>query len=288
MPELRQLRTFLAVAEELSFTRAAQRLYLGQQAVSKSVAALERELGVLLVERSSHHVRLTAAGEALLKAGPAVLADADAAFTRAREAGGGLPDRVTVGVTPAIGPADRDDAVRALRAATTGTISVIDVRPSAIASLLRTRTLDMVIARTWVEAGGVDSATLRPTPAALFVPEGHPLAGAEPVSLSQLDGRRVLTWNPTGTPYTDLLLTRLEVSGATVEPVRARVTGPTVLDDLARADAVALLPSDWPTTDGISRVALADDLLLPLLVLWPAGTSPLAVQHLRAGMTAAA
>ena len=45
MPELRHLRTFVAVAEELSFTRAAERLHLGQQAVSKSVAQLERELG---------------------------------------------------------------------------------------------------------------------------------------------------------------------------------------------------------------------------------------------------
>ena len=62
MPELGQLRAFVAVAEELNFTRAAPRLFLGQQAVSKSIGQLERELGVMLLERTTREVRLTPAG----------------------------------------------------------------------------------------------------------------------------------------------------------------------------------------------------------------------------------
>ena len=69
MPELRQLRAFVAVAEELNFTRAAERLHLGQQAVSKSVGQLERELGVALLERTTREVRLTPAGDARSAAG---------------------------------------------------------------------------------------------------------------------------------------------------------------------------------------------------------------------------
>src|ERR1044072_4185323 len=80
MPELRQLRTFVAVAEERNFTRAAERLHLGQQAVSKSVAQLERELGVTLLERTTREVRVTAAGAVLLEAGRGALAAADDAF----------------------------------------------------------------------------------------------------------------------------------------------------------------------------------------------------------------
>src|ERR671916_195495 len=60
MPELRQLRVFVAVAEELSFTRAAERLFLGQQAVSKSVRRLEEELGVELLERTLREGRADA------------------------------------------------------------------------------------------------------------------------------------------------------------------------------------------------------------------------------------
>ena len=98
MPDLRQLRTFVALAEELSFTRAAERLFVGQQAVSKSVRQLERELGVELVERTTHDVRLTAAGAALLEAGRPALAAAEEAFAAAREAGHGLTGTIRVGV----------------------------------------------------------------------------------------------------------------------------------------------------------------------------------------------
>src|ERR1700754_2467505 len=115
MPELRHLRTFVAVAEDLSFTRAAERLHLGQQAVSKTVAQLERELGVTLLERTTHDVRLTPAGEALLGAGRDAGTAADAACAVAQEVGAGLTGRVRAGVTPAVGLADREELARVLR-----------------------------------------------------------------------------------------------------------------------------------------------------------------------------
>jgi Bacterial regulatory helix-turn-helix protein, lysR family len=115
LPDLRQLRTFVAVAQERNFTRAAQQLHLAQQAVSKSVAQLERELGVELLERTTREVRLTPAGRALRADGVALLRDADAAFARAREVGRGLSGTLRVGVSPALGPPVRDAIVAALR-----------------------------------------------------------------------------------------------------------------------------------------------------------------------------
>jgi DNA-binding transcriptional LysR family regulator len=288
VPDLRQLRTFVALAEELSFTRAAERLFVGQQAVSKSVRQLERELGVELVERTTHDVRLTSAGAALLEAGRPALAAADAAFAAAREAGHGLTGTIRVGVSPAVSPLDRQEVVDVLRrGAPEVSVSLLEVRPRDVRRLLRARELDLVLARTSDDGPDVDSAALRPTPAVLYVPAGHRLAGGEPVALAALDGERLLTWSPRGTAFTDLLLTRLAAAGAQVEPVESRVTGSTGLAELAERDAVALMPAGWPPADDVAQVALADDVTLPLLVLWPTGVPSAAVRRVRESMARA-
>jgi DNA-binding transcriptional LysR family regulator len=288
VPDLRQLRTFVALAEELSFTRAAERLFVGQQAVSKSVRQLERELDVELVERTTHDVRLTSAGMALLEAGRPALAAAEAAFAAAREAGRGLTGTIRVGVSPAVSPLDRQEVVDVLRrGAPDVSVALLEVRPRDVRRLLRARELDLVLARTSDDGPDVDSAALRPTPAVLCVPAGHRLAGGGPVALAQLDGERLLTWSPPGTAFTDLLLTRLAAAGARVEPVESRVTGSTGLVELADRDAVALMPDGWPPADGVVQVALADDVTLPLLVLWPTGVPSAAVSRVREGMTRA-
>jgi DNA-binding transcriptional LysR family regulator len=288
VPELRQLRTFVALADELNFTRAAERLHVGQQAVSKTVAQLERELGVELVERTTREVRLTAAGEALVAHGRPVLRAADAAFAAARDAGRGLSGTVRLGVSPAIGPREREELVRALRRdAPEVSVSVLEVRPGDVRRLLLAGALDLVITRTGASAADVDSAPLRPTPAGLFVAAGHRLAGAREVALRELDGERLLTWSPPGTAFTDLLVTRLEAAGARVEPVEARVTGLSGLTELADRGAVALLPADWTGGEDVVRVALAEEVTLPLLVQWPVGAVPAAVRRVRASLSSA-
>jgi DNA-binding transcriptional LysR family regulator len=285
MPELRQLRTFVAVAEELNFTRAAERLALAQQAVSKSVGQLERELGVALLERTTREVRLTPAGSALLEAGREALAAADAAFDLAQAVGRGLAGTVQVGVTPAVGPATRDEVGRVLRdGAPELSVSFREVRPGEVRQVLRDRTVDLVLARTSRDPPDVDSASLRPSPVELFVPAGHRLASAATARLAELDGERLVTWSRPGTPYTDLLVTRLEAAGARVEPVQSPITGGGEPPDLTETGAVALMPAGWPTGERNARVAIEDDVSLPLLVLWPAGLPSPAVERLRAGM----
>lgn len=289
MPDLRQLRAFVAVAEERNFTRAAERLHLRQQAVSKTVAQLEGELGVALLERTTREVRLTAAGATLLASGRDALAAADAAFGAARDVGRGLAGIVRVGVSPAVGPVARDEAIRVLRdGADDLAVSLHEVRPGEVEEQLRDRAMDLVLARTAPVAPAVDSASLRPCPVALCVPAGHRLAGAESVHLADLDGERLLVWSRRGTPYTDLLLDRVAAAGAAVEPVQARVTGAGDHTELAERGAVALTPVGWPAGKGIVELPVEDDISLPLLVLWPAGAPSPAVRRLRAGMTTVA
>jgi DNA-binding transcriptional LysR family regulator len=288
VPELRQLRTFIALAEELSFTRAAERLFVGQQAVSKTIRQLERELGVELVERTTREVRLTAAGAALLEAGRPALAAAEAAFDAARAAGRGLAGTIRVGVSPAVGPRERQEVVDLLRQdAPNVSVALLEVRPRQIRPMLRARELDLVLARTAPEAPDIDSAALRPTPVVLCVPAGHRLATAESVRLGELDGERFLIWSRPGTAFTDLLLTQLSAAGARVDPVEARVTGSPSLTELTDRDAVALIPAGWPPFEGVVQVPLAEEVTLPLLVLWAVGAPSAAVRRVREGMTAA-
>lgn len=93
--ELRHLRAFVAVAEELNFGRAAARLYLSQPALSRQIRALERLIGCDLLRRSTHRVELTIAGEALLENARSLLRDLDHAVSATRSIGGELAGRIS-------------------------------------------------------------------------------------------------------------------------------------------------------------------------------------------------
>src|SRR6185503_3552574 len=96
--ELRHLATFTAVAEEGSFTRAAGRLHVVQSAVSSNVRALERELGVTLLDRTTHRVQLSEAGRAFLPEARRTLAAAASARDAVDKLRGGLLGTVRVGM----------------------------------------------------------------------------------------------------------------------------------------------------------------------------------------------
>ena len=188
--------------------------------------------------------------------------------------------------TPAVGAVVRAEVVARLTS-DAGDVSIAfhEVRPRDIVRLLRDREIDMVLARTVPGSPELDSAAVAPTPAGLVVPAGHRLAGRSGVRLSDLDGERLLTWNPPGSPYTDLLISRLAAAGARVTtPVRARVTGGDNPPEVVAADAVAVVPVGWPTgADGV-RVDLLDRVDLPLLVLWAVASPTPFVQRLRTAL----
>ena len=100
--DLRQLRYFVAVAEELHFTRAAQRLHIAQSALSAQIQSLEQEVGAPLLVRTSRRVALSPVGEALLDDARQVLANADVALARARALARAQHQRLIVGC---LGPA---------------------------------------------------------------------------------------------------------------------------------------------------------------------------------------
>ena len=109
--ELQQMRYVVAVAEERSFTRAAQRCFVVQSALSHQIKALENELGVTLFARTSRRVAPTAAGEAFLGAAREALAAADRAVAEAGAATGELRGTLTIGIIPTVTAIDLPAAI---------------------------------------------------------------------------------------------------------------------------------------------------------------------------------
>src|SRR3712207_9485258 len=108
--ELRQLRYFLAVAEEGRFSRAAKRLHIAAPSLSQQIQALERELRAALFDRTPHRVELTVAGEALVERARVILAEVERAHADVR-AGGTGRRRLTLRVANMADLGDRKSVV---------------------------------------------------------------------------------------------------------------------------------------------------------------------------------
>lgn len=277
MPDLRQLRVFLAVAQELNFTRAASALFMTQQAVSKAIGQLERELGVPLFERSTHEVTLTTAGAELQRGAPAALSMVDAVLERVQRVASGTAGTVEVGVSPALGQSERVAIVDALRL-NAPSLSVVmhESRPEHVLAALRDRRVELAFARSIIVAPGIDGVPLRSTRARLYVPARHRLAQrTDGVHLRELDGERLLVWNEPGTPLTDGLLRLVAAHGATVAPVLSRATGLGVsLSDLLERDMAAIAPPDATHDTEIAQLEFAEPVFLPVVVMWASGARP--------------
>jgi DNA-binding transcriptional LysR family regulator len=114
-PELRQLRYFVAVAEEGSLTRAAKRLHVAQQSLSQQIRALEAQFGARLFERSSRGVELTAVGNVLLREARPLLTQAERAIRAVRRAAGGEHGELRTGFLSSVANYAMPPVVRAFR-----------------------------------------------------------------------------------------------------------------------------------------------------------------------------
>ncbi|MFF3851643.1 LysR family transcriptional regulator [Micromonospora sp. NPDC002575] len=179
--ETRELRYFVAVAEELHFGRAAQRLGIAQPPLSRAIAQLERRLGVTLLDRTSRSVALTEAGSVLLVEGRAALdavAAADRRTRRAARAATGHPGLVLV--TKAGASSELLAKLLDAYAAEPGAVAV-DVHLCGIGEqerLLRDGRADVALLhRPFDSAVGFDTEELRTEGQVVLLPAGHPLAG---------------------------------------------------------------------------------------------------------------
>jgi DNA-binding transcriptional LysR family regulator len=190
--ELRHLEYFVAVAEELSFTRASRRLHVVQSGVSSAIQSLERELGALLFERDRHRVALTNAGQALLPEARATLAAAQAAREAVGEARVGLRGTVTVGTMLSTGSLDLPGLLGRFHASHPDVAVRLRLSPTGSAGLARevvTGALDLaLVSLPGPPAAGLILQFVTSEPLLLVCPFGHPIAARGSAALSELAG----------------------------------------------------------------------------------------------------
>lgn len=271
----RLLRAFLAVAQELHFTRAAARLYVAQQALSRDVRRLERELGVELFVRTTRQVTLTADGERLVPYARRALQAQDdllAAFGQARPL---LVDLNTPGLVTgrsvlhrARELAPEHELMARYESGLTGAAGEM-VAGRLDASFGRFAGLDPAL------RAGLAHQPVRYEPMAILLPEDHPLAERERVPLSALAGETVYAGagNPRTPEWTDLARRLFDGRGITLAPPAPLAVGHEEFERImAKTRNPVLVVVDFPAMPRTVLRPLVDPVpLSPVSLVWRKG-----------------
>lgn len=244
--ELRRLRYFVAVAEELHFRRAAERLHLAQPALSAQVRKLERELGVDLLHRTKRDVALTAAGTLFLDEARRLLRQADEAARTARNARTGVAGRLRLGHLPDAVPSVLLRAIAGFAARHPG----IEVVPETVQARraveeVRSGRLDLAVVGLPAPTTGLHVTPFAVEGTVVAAPDRHLLSGRAAVPLGALaETPLVLLPRPTNPVFHDAVIAECRAAGISpqiVEAAEPQVEHALLL--VASGLGIALLPS---------------------------------------------
>ncbi len=276
----RLLRAFVALAEELHFTRAAARLFVAQQALSRDIRRLEREWGAPLFVRSTRRVTLTPEGERLLPVARRVLAAHDE-LAAAVGAGGDRPLVVDVQAQVSTGRLVLDAARRAVDERGLGLEFVARFHSGVTkaATEIAGGRLDVSFGRV----AGLDPAArsglahrlVRYERVAVLLPEGHRLAALPAVPLAALAGETLYAGagNADTAEWTDFARQLLDASGAALAPPFPRIEGEAEFVRVVRRQGWSVLASEiFVGVPGMVLRLLTDPVpLSPVSMVWRSG-----------------
>jgi DNA-binding transcriptional LysR family regulator len=262
--ELRHLRYFVAVAEELHFRRAAERVHIAQPAISEQIRNLERELGTQLLERTPRSVSLTPPGAVLLDEARRMLRLADDAQRLTRQAHTRQFSRLRIARPADVLPAAVPRALR--RFAETNPdvdVSVEQLDPRAAIEDMRADLLDVVIVCLPAPLAGLNVTPIGEEQAVIALADTHPGVRQDAFPIEQLDGAApILLPRQSNPPFYDGIISAAHAAGVTLTPTHT--AAPTVeqaLLAISTGRSVALLPSSVTarhTLPGLRFIPLAE------------------------------
>jgi DNA-binding transcriptional LysR family regulator len=277
--ELRSLRAFLAVAEELHFGRAADRVRVTQPSLSQQIARLEAELGTTLFHRTSRRVQLSSAGAAFLPGARSALVEAERAARAARAAAEGGTGELIIGALGSALNGVLPPLVRAFAAQSPNVkvdIRQLDTARQLVA--LHDRRLDVGFVRTAQPASGIVLTPMAEEPLVAVIPVDHPLAANPEVPLSALADEPFVLWPRQASPdFYDQVIASCRQLGFSPN-IRFEAQGAeTLLGLIAAGLGVSVQPESYRNLGraGVAFRRLSDTVL----------TSTLQVAHRRGNVT---
>ena len=245
--EFHQLRYFVAAAEELSMSRAAERVHVSQPALSRQIALLEDEIGVLLFDRVKKRIHLTDAGRFFLGKSKQLLCDAESGIQRTREEFGGVRRTLRLGF---IGPFLDDLVTPAVREFqqrhAKSKVSLFDLPPSAQIERLRKHELDVAILGNIEDHERAEFSIQRISKhkMAVVLPEDHKLAGRKTIKLAELKNDEWVSLSDTFFPGRREFLTNICQQAGFLPRITAELDSlPLMLATVATGGGVGIIPA---------------------------------------------
>lgn len=250
MFSLARLSCFIAVAEELHFGRAAERLHMTQPPLSRQIQQLEAELGVQLIDRTTRSVTLTPAGVAFLPDARRILQLAESAALTVKRVPAGDLGTVVVGFTAASAHAVLPRLLERTRAKLPDVkLELREMVSAAQIEGLMTGEIDLGMARPPLKRPGIVSRPLLHEQLVVALPAEHPLVGqARQLTLNDLDGHDVVMYSPIEARYfNELLISAFTIAGATPRYVQFVTQVHTMLVLVRSGIGIALVPASAAT-----------------------------------------
>jgi len=243
--ELRQVRSFLSIAETLHFGRTAELIHLSQPALSLQIKALEEEVGVRLFERNRRKTTLTAAGLAFRDNATAALSQLEQAIRRARLTANGKMGLLRIGFISTAGSELAADIVRQFRELYPEVeVSLRNILTAEQIQMLETGALDIGFLR--LPIGGhsaLDIVTVHREPFVLVIPSSHKLAKRKRVRLREVAGENFVMYERTWAPgFHDLMFGILRDAGIVPNVTQTAGEVPTLISLVHSRMGITIAP----------------------------------------------